>query len=119
MLLSILKFWREGLLVVLVGLLWLSHSQNSLLSEEVKMNKAQYQEYKGKYEDVQHQMDIINQSIEDQKVKLKESEVARQKIITSLTGQVNILRKQTPPKDCQKAVDWAITQKDDLAWPKQ
>lgn len=82
------------------------------------MNKAQYQEMKGKYEDVQHQLDIINQSVIEQQTRFKASEAERLKIITTLNKQVANLRSQVPPKDCQDAVKWAVDSKADLAWPK-
>lgn len=114
--LSLLKFWKEGIIVLLAGLLWFSYSKNSLLNEEVKMNKTQYQEMKGKYEDAQHQLDIINQGLVESAAKLKASEEQRRKIISTLNTQIINLRNQAPPKDCQKAIDWAVQQKDDLKW---
>lgn len=47
-----------------------------------------------------------------------DAELARLAIISTLTAQVNTLRKQQPPKDCQQAVDWAVTNKGDLSWTK-
>jgi uncharacterized protein YfkK (UPF0435 family) len=116
--LSLIQFWKEGLIALLAGLLWFAHTQNNLLTEEVKMNKAQYQEYKGKYEDVQQKLDIINQSIIEQQARFKSSEAERLKIIATLNTQVTSLRKQQVPKECQAAVDYAVTNKGDLGWPK-
>ena len=43
----------------------------------------------------------------------------RKEIITTLTKEINKLRTQTIPKDCQGAVNYGIKYKDDMKWPER
>lgn len=52
---------------------------------------------------------------ENQQKSLKDREV----IVTTLTKEINKLRTQVIPKDCQGAVDYGVKFKDDLKWPER
>ena len=48
----------------------------------------------------------------------REAEKKRSEIVAKMTQEINILRMQTPPKECSVAVEWAIENKSDLSWKK-
>ena len=43
----------------------------------------------------------------------------RKEIITTLTKEINKIRSQVIPKDCQGAVNYGIQYKDDMKWPQE
>ena len=49
----------------------------------------------------------------------KDAEKRRLEVIAKMAGQIGKIRDQTPPKECEKAVDWAIQNKGDLKWPQK
>ena len=51
---------------------------------------------------------------ENQQKSLKDREV----IVTTLTKEINKLRSQVIPKDCNGAVNYGIQFKDDMKWPE-
>lgn len=82
------------------------------------MKTQQLTEMSRKFEGAWAQLDLINASIEEQKVRYKKSEEDRLKIISSLNRQVTTLRNQVPPKKCEDAINWAVENKSDVIWPK-
>ena len=52
---------------------------------------------------------------ENQQKSLKDREV----IVTTLTKEINKLRSQVIPKDCNGAVNYGIQFKDDMKWPER
>lgn len=46
----------------------------------------------------------------------QEAQNRRLQVINSLSKQISTIRNQPVPKDCQKAIEFAIEHKDDLKW---
>ena len=112
----ILSRWREMIMVLLLGSLvyivtdWRGQSAKiATLNESSSLISSQLKAAidKNAFYETEALKAVEQRNIADQK---------RVEVIAQLSKQLNILRNQNPPKECEKAVEWAITQKGDLQW---
>ena len=108
---ALLKFWREALIVLLCAGLWFFYSDD-------KFNKQQVADLKPKLEACSAEKAIVDKAVEDSKVALEEANKKRVVIITKTAKAVDVIRQQEAPKECEKAITFAVEHKDDLSWPK-
>jgi hypothetical protein len=117
-LLQLLKFWKEALIVILLGSTWYFYQDTGILQEKLRISQELVQTTQISLKDAERQLEIQHQATEEQVKAQKEAEQKRLTIISNLSSQVNSLRRQAPPQDCTKAIQWSIQQKDELSWPK-
>jgi hypothetical protein len=117
-LLQLLKFWREALIVILLGSTWYFYQDAGILTEKLRISETSLKSSEAKVVDIQSQLDIQHKATEEQIKAQKAAELKRQVIISNLSSQVNTLRRQAPPTECSAAIVWSIKQKDELSWPK-
>lgn len=117
--LALLSYWREVLLaisccacVVLWNVNTTVSTRNEHLNEQVKSLTDERREMKDK-------IAVFETAAKDQNDKYLEAEAKRLTVISTMNAQIGQLLKQTPPKDCQTAVDWAIQNKGDLSWQRK
>jgi hypothetical protein len=115
---ALLKYWREVLLAISICgcvVLWNVYStlntRNEYLGEQVASLTEERNELKNK-------ISVYESAAKTQNDKYLEAEAKRINIINLMNSQISQLLKQTPPKDCQAAIDWAIQNKGDLTWQK-
>lgn len=117
-LLQLLKFWREALIVILLGSTWYFYQDTGILQEKLRISEELVQTTQVSLKDSERQLEIQHQATEEQTKAQKAAELKRQVIISNLSSQVNSLRRQNPPTECSAAIVWSIKQKDELSWPK-
>ena len=115
---TILKFWKEILLVVLTATVL-------FLNQDIKLKTEQIKTKNEKIVSLSEDLNIANKKVEIFEtarnladIKFKESEKKRVEIVRKMYEEINILRLQTPPEQCDKAIEWAVERKFDLSWPK-
>lgn len=115
---AILKFWKEILLVCLTVVVL-------FLNQDIKSKVLQIEAKDEKISKLSENLIIANKKVEIFEaarnladIKFKESEKQRAEIIRKMNNEINILRLQTPPEQCEKVIEWAVDRKIDLSWPK-
>lgn len=114
----VLSFWREALIALLLATCWFLHSDLEIKKEKLANTEQNLSQCKGDLKDVRGKLEVFEKASKDADEAHRQSEKKRLAIITELVGQVNTLRNQSPPKDCQQAIEWAIANKGDLSWKK-
>lgn len=112
------NYWKElavGILisfaVFVVTSWWSGTAEISKLKTQLNFAAVQneaLQEKVAAFETAQEE------SKKTQEISLKNREI----IVTTLTKEINKIRAQVIPKDCNGAVNYGIQYKDDLKWPE-
>lgn len=113
------NYWKElavGILisfaVFVVTSWWSGTAEISKLKTQLNFAAVQneaLQEKVAAFETAQEE------SKKTQEISLKNREI----IVTTLTKEINKLRSQVIPKDCNGAVNYGIQFKDDMKWPER
>lgn len=114
----IISFWREALIVILLGSTWYFYQDTGILQEKLRISQEQVVEFKSKSDDLQTKVDLqVKATIEQTKLQ-EEQDKKRLVIISNLQTQVNKFRNQNIPTECNAAIVWSIENKADLQWQK-
>ena len=116
--LALLSYWREVLLAISLCACAVLYNVNSTLSTRNEYLGEQVNTYKDEQKELKDKLAVFESAAKDQNDKYLEAEAKRLSVISTMNQQIGMLLKQTPPKDCQAAVDWAIQNKGDLSWQK-
>jgi len=115
----LLKFWREVLLTILLGAVWQLYGVNTNLKDKLEFVTKVAEECNVDKINLTKKIALIEESTRDLEKNHRDAEKKRLSIISTLTNQVNNIRIQEPPKDCQKAIEWAVQNKGDISWPSK
>ena len=118
--LSFLKNWYQeisiavvvGTLVYIVFSWWGGNAEIARLKGQLNV-----------YADKNEQLLVQIQTYEVQstliKAKVAEASAERDKMVVVLSKEINKIRNQPIPKECDKAIAYGIQYKGDLQWPEQ
>ena len=109
--------WREILIVLLGATAFYYNMQSHRYEDKLDLKTEQLTTCSESLKNALARIELIDTATAEADAAHRESEAKRLAIISALSNQVNNIRKQEPPKDCQKAVEWAIQNKGDLSWP--
>lgn len=112
----LLKFWREILLTIALAAIWQLYAQNEILKDKVKFTSDVAKECQEEKTELQKKLSVINSAINDASAAQKQAEAKRLKVINDLSVKIDAMRKQPIPVECEKVIEWAITNKGDLSW---
>lgn len=110
------NYWKEMVIivgVVAIGLFVMNyfHLRDELAQKEIIIQQIE-KEKKG----LKLTLENLSKISEEQQNRIKEADEERKKVLDKLAKDINKIRLQTIPKDCQGAVDFAIKNKGDLKW---
>lgn len=112
-------YWKEIAVGILIGFAvfvvtswWYGTAEISRL--KTQLNFAAIQN-----EALQEKVTAYEKAEVDAKKAQDEVLKNREIIVTTLTKEINKIRTQVIPKDCQGAVNYGIQYKDDLKWPEK
>lgn len=117
--LSLLSYWREVLLAISFCACVVLYNINSTVSTRNEHLTQQVSDLRDEQKQLKDKLAVFESAAKDQNDKYLEAEAKRLAVISTMNQQIGMLLKQTPPKDCQAAVDWAIQNKDDLSWQRK
>lgn len=109
--------WREIALILVIAIASFYKMQSLKFEEKLVFKTEQYTIVADQLAKVNSEIEIFRKAAEDSAKESREAEIKRLAIIASMSNQINNMRKQEPPKDCQKAIDWAVQNKGDMSWP--
>lgn len=115
-LLFLRSYWREVLIAggfVITGLFVTNYFH---MRDELAICDTKYEQQEVEKKQLQTQLDDLNKQADEQKEKIKQAEAERQVIVEKIAKDINTIKLQTIPKDCQGAIDFAIKNKGDLKW---
>ena len=112
-------YWKEIAVGILIGFAvfvvtswWTGTAEISRLKTQLNFAAVQN-------EALQEKITAYEQAEDEAKKSIAVVLENRKEIITTLTKEINKLRTQTIPKDCQGAVNYGIKYKDDMKWPER
>lgn len=119
-LLSFFKNWyKEISIVIIVGtLVYIVFSWWGGNAEIARL-KGQLNVYADKNEQLLVQIKSYEKQSEIIKAKVAEASHERDKMVVVLSKEINKIRNQPIPKECDKAIAYGIQYKGDLQWPEQ
>lgn len=115
-LLFLKSYWREALIAagfVITGLMVTNYFH---MRDELAICDTKYEQLEAEKKQLQTMLDNLGKEAEAQKEKIKEAEAERKILIQKIAKDINNLRNQPIPKDCNGAVEFAIKNKGDLKW---
>ena len=116
---GILQNWQAIAIAIILGTLFYIIFAWWGANAEITRLKAQINLCSDKNEALLQQISTFESAENLAKEKLKQASEERKEIITSLSKEINKIRVQNIPRDCNAAVAYGIKFKDDLQWPGQ
>ena len=113
-----LSFWREILIVILLGSCWALKSDVDLKVQKITHLDSVILACEKTRDELKSKIDLIDKANAEATIAHNDAETKRLQIITDFAKQVNIIKNQTPPTDCKDAISWAVQNKADLSWKK-
>ena len=86
------------------------------MRDELAMCDMKFAQVETEKKHLQEMLDDLDKEAEAQKEKIKQAEAERKILVEKIAKDINIIRMQPIPKDCQGAIDYAIKNKGDLKW---
>jgi len=119
-LLSFFKNWyKEISIVIIVGTIVYIVFSWWGGSAEIARLKNQLNVYADKNEQLLLQVAAYEKQSDLIKAKVQEASLERDKMVIVLSKEINKIRNQPIPKECDKAIAYGIQYKGDLMWPEQ
>ena len=113
------SYWKEIAVGILIGFAvfvvtswWTGTAEISRLKTQLNFAAVQN-------EALQEKITAYEQAEDEAKKSIAVVLENRKEIITTLTKEINKIRSQVIPKDCQGAVNYGIKYKDDMKWPER
>ena len=116
---GILQNWQAIAIAIILGTLFYIIFAWWGANAEITRLKAQINLCSDKNEALLQQISTFESAENLAREKLKQASEERKEIITSLSKEINKIRVQNIPRDCNAAVAYGIKFKDDLQWPGQ
>ena len=116
---GILQNWQAIAIAIILGTLFYIIFAWWGANAEISRLKAQINLCSDRNEVLLQQISTFESAENLAKAKLKQASEERKEIITSLSKEINKIRIQSIPKDCNAAVEYGIKYKGDLQWPGQ
>lgn len=118
--------WKTVLVGVLIAILWglqldvkMKEKDIVQLTEKVTTLTTQVTQMTTSLADANGQLNIVHQANIDQQKAAQAADVQRLQIISTMTTAISSIRAQPIPKDCPSAIDYGISHRGDITWPKQ
>lgn len=113
------QYWKDIAIGIIIGALvfitvswWGQAAEIGRLKTQITMAAQQN-------ETLQEKVTAYEQAEDQAKKSIQVVLENRKEIITVFQKEINKLRTQTIPKDCNGAVNYGIQYKDDLKWPER
>lgn len=113
----IANYWRDiaiGIIVAALGFITISWWSQAV---EIGRLKTQLTMAAQQNETLQEKISAFEQAEAQANTAIAIADKNRQEIIKSVQVEINKIRTQVVPKDCNGAVNYGIQFKDDLKWP--
>ena len=114
-----ISYWRELAIGVIIGALvfvifswWGQTAEIARLKTQLTMGEQINNGLK-------ERISVYEKAEEQSKLAIENADKNRQQIVAVLQKEINKIRTQVIPKDCQGAVNYGIQYKDDLKWPER
>jgi hypothetical protein len=101
-----------GTLVYIIFSWWGGNAEISRLKQQLSIYSQQNEQLQTQVSAYEKQSEII-------KAKVAEASHERDKMVIVLSKEINKIRNQPIPKECDKAIAYGIQYKGDLQWPEQ
>ena len=113
------KYWQEIAIGIVCGALFFVTTSWWSQAAEIGRLKTQLTMAQQVNETLKTKVDAFEKAEEDQKKAIEVANKNRVEIITTLQKEINKIKAQIIPKDCNGAVNYGIQYKDDLKWPER
>lgn len=113
------SYWREiaiGLIIAITAFITISWWHQGA---EINRLKTQLTMAEQVNDTLKEKVSSFEKAEEQAKVTIANADKNRQEIIKTFQVEINKIRTQAIPKDCNGAVNYGIQFKDDLQWPKR
>ena len=113
------SYWREiaiGLIIAVLAFISISWWHQGA---EINKLKTQLTMAEQVNDTLKEKVSSYEKAEEQAKITIENADKNRQQIIKTFQLEINKIRTQVIPKDCNGAVNYGIQYKDDLKWPKQ
>lgn len=115
----LLNYWKEIAIGIIIGASVFVFTSWIEGAAEIKNLKAQIVIAGEQNANLQSKLDGYAKAEDEAKQAQKIMLENRKIIVEDLTKEINKLRSQVIPKDCQGAVNYGIKYKDDMKWPEK
>jgi hypothetical protein len=115
---KLISYWKEILVIALIVLLVLLWNSFGIAVKKIEFLEEQTKTLKIDNDNMKLKITVFEEAAIQQDENHAKAEAERLAIIKSMSAQIGRLKDQTPPKECEKAVEWAIHNKGDLKWQK-
>ena len=113
------RYWQEIAIGIVCGALFFITISWWHQAAEIGRLKTQLTMAEQVNDTLKEKVSSFEKAEEQAKVTIANADKNRQEIISVLQKEINKIRTQTIPKDCQGAVNYGIQYKDDLKWPQE
>lgn len=113
------SYWRQIALCIIIATGVFIVTSWYQGSAEIARLKTQLNFAAEQNEHLQSKVEAFEKAEETAKENQQKSLKDREIIVTTLTKEINKIRTQVVPKDCNGAVNYGIQFKDDLKWPER
>jgi len=111
-------FWKDILIaIILAALSYLAYDYGSLKSK-IALQEHKYDIVLSENKKLNTTIDDLKKASDEQQKRVDGANKERSAIIVEMTKTINTLSAQKPPTECKQAIEWAVQNKGDLAWPK-
>ena len=115
----LLTYWREIAIGIIISILCFISISWWNQGAEINRLKTQLTMAAQVNDTLKEKVHAFEKAEEQAKVTIANADKNRQEIIKTVQLEINKIRTQVIPKDCNGAVNYGIQYKDDLKWPKQ
>ena len=113
------EYWKEIAIGIIVGALAFISISWWHQSAEINRLKTQLTMAEQVNDTLKEKVSAFEKAEAQAKITIENADKNRQQIIKSVQAEINKLRTQVVPKDCNGAVNYGIQYKDDLKWPER
>jgi hypothetical protein len=113
-----LSYWKEAFIGIIIGALCFITFSWWNQSIEMGRLKTQLNFAAEQNAHLQTKVEAFEKAEEVAKENVTRAGKDRELIVSTLTKEINKLRTQVIPKDCEGAVAYGIKYKDDMKWPQ-
>lgn len=115
----LLSYWKEIAIGIIISILAFISISWWNQGAEINRLKTQLTMAAQVNDTLKEKVNAFEKAEEQSKVTIANADKNRQEIIKTVQLEINKIRTQVIPKDCNGAVNYGIQYKDDLKWPKQ
>lgn len=112
------NYWKDIAIGIVCATLFYISTSWWYQEAEIKGLRSQLSLMTHENAELHERVQAYQKSAYDSQLAIEASDKNRQKIIAVFQKEINSIRTQQIPKDCEGAVNYGIKMKGDLLWPK-